>query len=87
MRKIIKRVLILKKIMREKTALQVIGLLSLAGVLFSGYLSYTEIFAQTCALGVGTCSSVFTIPACVYGLIMYLIILIISITALYKQKR
>jgi uncharacterized membrane protein len=71
--------------MEKQTALKAIIVISLIGVLFSGYLSYTEIFKQFCALGTGTCSSVFTIPACVYGLVMYFIVLIISIMGL-KSK-
>lgn len=63
--------------MKRKTSLKIIILLALAGVLFSGYLSYSEIVKQTCGLG-DTCSAVFTIPACVYGFFMYLLVLIFS---------
>jgi len=64
--------------MNRDLALRIIFIISLAGVLFSGYLSYTEIFKQTCVLGEGTCTDVFRLPACVYGLVMYLILLIVS---------
>lgn len=70
--------------MEKQTALRILFWISLAGVLFSGYLSYTEIFQQTCAIG--TCSAkVFTLPSCVYGFVMYLVGLIVSIIGL-KSK-
>jgi len=71
--------------MKKQTALKILFCISLAGVLFSGYLSYTEIFQQTCALG-GSCSTkIFTLPSCVYGFVMYLIGLIISILGLRSK--
>jgi uncharacterized membrane protein len=75
--------------MKKETALKAILIISLAGMLFSGYLSYTELFAGFCGsekLGMGSCTNVFQIPACVYGLIMYLIIFIISLIGLIKKK-
>jgi uncharacterized membrane protein len=65
--------------MKAKTALISVMWLSLAGLLFSGYLSYIELFHRYCALGVGTCSNVGGLPACVYGFVMYLIVFVISI--------
>ncbi len=71
--------------MKKQTALQTLFWISLAGMLFSGYLSYGELFQQACALG--TCSTkVFTIPSCVYGFVMYLIGFIISILGLRSEK-
>ena len=68
--------------MKKQTALKILFWISLAGVLFSGYLSYTEIFQQACALG-GTCSTkILTLPSCVYGFVMYLAGLIISVLGL-----
>jgi uncharacterized membrane protein len=75
--------------MRKKVALITILCISIAGILFSGYLSYTEIFAGFCGaseLGMGNCTNVFQIPACVYGLVMYLVVLIISILGLKSRK-
>jgi hypothetical protein len=70
--------------MKKHTALKILFWISLAGVLFSGYLSYTEIFQEVCALG--TCSTeIFTLPSCVYGLVMYLAGLIISIIGLRNK--
>ena len=71
--------------MKKQTALKALFWVSLAGALFSGYLSYTEIFQQVCALG--TCSTtVFSVPSCVYGLVMYLIGLVISILGIKSNK-
>jgi uncharacterized membrane protein len=73
--------------MKKDTSLKIIAWIALTGVLFSGYLSYTEIFKKTCALGnLGTCTNVFSIPACVYGFIMYVIVLIISLLGLKSKS-
>ncbi len=51
--------------------------IAIVGVLFSGSLSYYELFMQ---------DTEFTeLPACVYGLIMYVTILIFSICSVRKQ--
>ena len=63
--------------MNKQTALKVLFGVSLIGVLFSGYLSYTEIFQQTCAIG-GCSATVLSVPSCVYGFFMYLIGLIVA---------
>ncbi|MGY4884887.1 MAG: hypothetical protein ACP5NZ_04890 [Nanobdellota archaeon] len=75
--------------MKKESALKTILIISIAGLLFSGYLSYTELIAGFCGaskLGMGQCTNVFQIPACVYGFVMYLAVLIISILGL-KGKR
>lgn len=75
--------------MKKELALKIIMWIALAGLAFSGYLSYTELFAGFCGaakLGVGLCTNVGGIPACVYGFVMYLIILIISILGLKSKK-
>jgi uncharacterized membrane protein len=74
--------------MKKETALKTILWISIAGMLFSGYLSYTELFAGFCgaaSLGMGSCTNVASIPACVYGFIMYLVVFIITILGL-KNK-
>jgi len=70
--------------MKKETALKTIMWISVAGMLFSGYLSYTELFQKVCALG-GTCPSVAKIPACVYGFVMYAIVFVICILGLKKK--
>jgi uncharacterized membrane protein len=69
--------------MKKEIALKVIFWISLAGILFSGYLSYSELFLGVCVLGEG-CSFVLGLPSCVYGFAMYLIIFIISLLSLRK---
>lgn len=74
--------------MKERLALKIILCISIAGMLFSGYLSYGELIAKSCfaaALGMGTCTNVGGIPACVYGFFMYLIVFVISILGLNKK--
>lgn len=70
--------------MKQKTALKSIMYLSIAGMLFSGYLSYGELFAKVCALG--TCTAVGGVPACVYGFVMYAIVFIISMLGLKSKE-
>lgn len=75
--------------MRKELALKIILWISVAGLLFSGYLSYGELFLKVCTaslLGMGTCSSVIGIPACVYGFFMYLAVFVISIFGLRSKK-
>lgn len=71
--------------MKKELALKIILGLSIAGMLFSGYLSYTEIYQQTCALNL-TCSNVVGVPACVYGFVMYLVVFTISILGLKSKN-
>jgi uncharacterized membrane protein len=71
--------------MKKQTALKTLLWVSIAGALFSGYLSYTEIFQQVCTLG--TCSTtIFSVPSCVSGFVMYLVGLIISILGIRSKK-
>ncbi len=71
--------------MKKDVALKIIIWLAIAGMIFSGYLSYVEITQQTCALG-NTCSKVFSIPACVYGFVMYAIVFVISVLGMRNKK-
>jgi hypothetical protein len=76
--------------MSFKKTVQVIFFIAIAGVLFSGYLSYKELFVEEgCgrgALSCGRASDVGPLPACVYGFVMYLIVLILSGLSLLKNK-
>lgn len=76
--------------MSSKTSLKTILFISIAGLLFSGYLSYYELFVPGgCAEAVISCGekqiSIATLPACVYGFFMYLFVFVIAILAL-KDK-
>ena len=66
-------------------ALKMIAGISVLGILFSGYLSYSELFSGKCLLG--SCPFVASIPACVYGLVMYVIVLAIALLGLGNKKK
>lgn len=73
-----------------KTALKVILLFGIAGILFSGYLSFSEI-SDSDPVGL-SCSGgeeggeLFGIPVCIYGFIMYVIITLVAIVGLNSKK-
>lgn len=70
--------------MKKQVALILILIISIAGMLFSGYLSYGELIRKACSLG--RCSSLGGIPVCVYGFVMYLIVFIISVLGITSKK-
>jgi uncharacterized membrane protein len=76
--------------MTSKMALQIILVISLVGLLFSGFLSYRELFGGGCNLGFVTCGTktgpIFGMPACVLGFFMYLLIFVVSYLG-YKSKK
>jgi hypothetical protein len=51
---------------------------SVAGVLFSGYMSSIKFFSDTCAFG-ETCPLFLGMPACYYGFTMFLLLFIMSL--------
>lgn len=55
----------------------VLLILSIAGVLFSGYLSGTKLFTGTCAFN-ESCPYFLGYPACYFGFVMFLTLLIFS---------
>ncbi len=71
--------------MEKETALKAVSIISLIGVLFSGYLSFGTLLAGTCPLN-GECPFFLGYPACNYGLVMFLIILIASLMP-FKPKQ
>ena len=66
--------------MRPLRALQLILGLSLFGTVFSGTLTYHELFGTTAMScpAPGAPGTVFGWPACVYGFFMYLTIVVVS---------
>ena len=60
-------------------------IISLAGIIFSGYFSYSELFKESCYIG--GCSMLAGIPACVYGFVMYLIVFLISFIGLRAKNK
>ena len=53
--------------------------LSVAGVLFSGYLSAVKLFSQTCAIDSG-CSYFLGYPTCYFGFGFFALLLILSLS-------
>jgi len=75
--------------MTKQLALKAILAISIIGVLFSGFLSYKELTTGTSSCSVaaaGTVCSILGIPVCVYGLIMYILVLLISLAGLKSKK-
>lgn len=71
--------------MKKEISLKIIYWLSLFGSLFSGYLSFNELFQGICVLG--SCPVVAGLPACVYGFFMFVIILIMAFLGLYNRGK
>ena len=71
--------------MNKQLSLKTVFGISIAGMLFSGYLSYGELFAKVCPLG-GGCSYVLGAPACVYGFVMYAVVFGVSLAGLRARK-
>ena len=75
--------------LNPKIALKVILIIGIAGLLFSGYLSYQELFAGGCEVGcssAGDGGKLLGIPVCVYGFTMYLLIVIVTTLGLVEKK-
>jgi uncharacterized membrane protein len=76
--------------MTKQQTLQVILVISLVGVLFSGFLTYKELFTGTCSVGFVFCGTktglIAGLPACVYGLVMYSIIYVTAIFGVFSKK-
>lgn len=71
-----------------KRALQLILVFALAGLVFSGTLTYREVFASTATCrSAGTPGTIFGFPTCVYGFFMYLAITITAIVGLIAGRR
>jgi uncharacterized membrane protein len=70
--------------MTKQRALQTILAVAVFGLVFSGILTYRELFGS----GAATCPSpgapgtVFGYPACVYGFFMYLLITAVTVAGL-----
>jgi hypothetical protein len=74
--------------MSSKSALQVILAIGLLGLSFSGYLSYRELSAATSeqvCTPVGQPGTILGYPPCVYGLGMYLIIVVVAALGLHGR--
>lgn len=70
-----------------RRVLWLVLLVSVAGIAFSGSLTYRELggTAQSCPAP-GASGTIFGYPACVYGLVMYVILALLSGWALYTTR-
>lgn len=75
--------------MTMKRALQVVFAISLIGVAFSGTLTYRELTGQSAQVcpSPGAPGTILGYPACVYGLVMYAILAVVSGVALLAGSR
>jgi uncharacterized membrane protein YgdD (TMEM256/DUF423 family) len=74
--------------MTMKRALQVILAIGLVGVAFSGTLTYRELCgrgAEGCT-PVGAPGTILGYPACVYGLVMYLLLVAVASFGLRAER-
>lgn len=75
--------------MKPASALKIIFCIALFGLLFSGALTYQELFGKTAIScpAPGAPGTVFGYPACVYGFFMYLVIVLVSALGLFSSKK
>jgi len=70
--------------LKQNTAFNIILLVSLVGILFSGYLTFNEFTKGSCPAG--GCSTLLGLPVCVYGLIMYIILFVAALLGAREKK-
>lgn len=76
--------------MKQKTAIITIFIISIVGLIFSGVLTYEELFSEATGTSCptpGAPGTVFGYPACVYGFIMYFVIFVISGLGLFSKNK
>lgn len=76
--------------MSQKLALKIILVVALSGLMFSGYLSYQELFLGNCQNPIVSCGvnqkPILGYPACVYGFFMYLVVTLTSFWGLRSKE-
>jgi uncharacterized membrane protein len=65
--------------MKKDVLLNWIVGIAIAGMLFSGYLTYNEFHGVSC-----TATTIFGLPPCIYGFVMYLVVGVLASLALKK---
>lgn len=76
--------------MTMRRALNLVLVISLIGVAFSGTLTYRELCGTAGGGGcsaVGAPGTILGYPACVYGLVMYLLLVAVSAFGLRSERR
>ena len=68
--------------MKKQLAVKSILGVSLVGMVFSGTLTVTKLFANTCLMGSEACAYIGPLPTCVYGFAMFATIFVLSILGL-----
>ena len=72
--------------MTMKHALQAALVISIAGAAFSGFLTYRDFVAHTAACApLAPAGTIFGYPPCVYGLGMYLLLVVVSVLGLRSR--
>lgn len=72
--------------MKESIFVKIIFILTLGGTLFSGYLSATKLFTQTCAFN-ESCPIFLGYPACYFGFGLFLLLFLFSISSFIKKYK
>jgi len=72
--------------MNKDTSIRTIFVFSIIGTLFAGYLTFTKLLLGVCPLK-EPCPVIFGQPACVYGLVLYLVLLLSSSVILLKDSK
>ena len=74
--------------MKSLLALKIVLCVGVFGLVFSGWLSYQELWSKTAIAcpAPGAPGTVFGYPACVYGFFMYAVIVIVSTLGLVGNK-
>ncbi|MBU0598107.1 vitamin K epoxide reductase family protein [Patescibacteria group bacterium] len=76
--------------MKSKNYFIIILLLSIAGMIFSGYLSYYNVFEAGCEDALISCGTkpveIFGLPNCVYGFAMFVVVGILSVIGLDEAR-
>ncbi len=74
--------------MNQRNILKIIFILASFGTIFSGTLSYVEIFGSVASCpAIGTPGTIWGYPACVYGFGMFVLLTIISAVGVWGVKR
>lgn len=75
--------------MKRKVALRAITVLGLAGMLFSGFLTYLEYFKPKdvfCPV-FGAPGAILGYPPCLYGLLLYSVVVAVAIAGLSSTEK
>ena len=72
--------------MKQSIYIKIVFILTFGGVLFSGYLSATKFFSDTCAFN-ESCPFFLGYPACYYGFLMFFVMFLVTLFALIKRNK